>query len=100
MMKQIGRLWAGDVPLAEAFWKYAVLYGLLVNLITSLLFLALVINEANAVVLILAYAIPVPYNFVIAVAVWRSANSYAGPKEHANLARVVTVVWMVALTAT
>lgn len=100
MMKQIGRLWAGDVPLSEAFWQYAVLYGLLVNLVTSLLFLALVINEANAIVLVLAYAIPMPYNFVIAVAVWRSANSYPGPKEHANLARFVTVIWMVVLTAT
>lgn len=99
-MKQIGRLWAGDVPLSEAFWQYCVLYGLLVNLVTSLLFLALVINEANAIVLVLAYAIPMPYNFVIAVAVWRSANSYPGPKEHANLARFVTVIWMVVLTAT
>lgn len=99
-MKQIGRLWAGDVPLAESFWQYAVLYGLLVNLVTSVLFLALVINEANAVLLVLAYAIPVPYNFVIAGAVWRSADRYPGPREHANLARWVTVIWMIILTAT
>ena len=99
-MKQIGRLWAGDVPLAEAFWQYAILYGLLVNLVTSLLFLALVINEANVLLLVLAYGVPVPYNFVVAVAVWRSAGRYPGPKEHVNMARLVTVIWMVVLTAT
>ena len=99
-MRHIVRLWTGDVPLRESFWHYAILYGLLVNLVTSLIFLTLLINEANAILLIFAYAIPVPYNFIIAVAVWRSADRYPGPKEHANLARLVTVIWMVMLTAT
>jgi len=32
------------------------------------------------------------------VAVWQSAERYPGPKKWAELARVGTVFWMVALT--
>ena len=41
-MSRLRALWAGDLPLGEAFWTYAVSIGLTVNLVTSLLFLALI----------------------------------------------------------
>ena len=42
---------------------------------------------------------PVPYNIFMVVAVWRSADRYRGAKTWAELARVSTVIWMLALTA-
>ena len=36
------RLWRGDIPLEEAFWTYAVLGGIAVNVATSFAFLILI----------------------------------------------------------
>lgn len=98
MAKLVKRLWAGQLPLEQAFWHYAVGYGLLINLVMSLAFLALIVREANMALVALAFALPVPYNVIVTVAVWRSANDYPGPKKWADMARVGTVIWLVALT--
>ncbi len=97
-IKPVKCLWAGELPLRQAFWQYAVGYGLLINLVTSLAFLALLINDANIALVALAFALPIPYNFVMVVAVWRSADRYSGPKTWADLARIGIVIWMVGLT--
>ncbi len=98
-IKLVKCLWAGELLLRQGFWQFAVGYGLLINLVTSLAFLALLINDANIALVALAFALPIPYNFVMVVAVWRSADRYRGPKTWAELARVGTVIWMLALTA-
>ncbi len=97
-IKLVKCLWAGELPLRQAFWQYAVGYGLLINLVTSLAFLALIARDANTVLIVLAFALPVPYNVLVVMAVWRSANRYAGSETWADLARVGTVIWMVVLT--
>lgn len=97
-MEFVKRLWAGKLPLRQAFWDYAVFYGLLINLATHGVFLALLMNDANAVLVALAFALPVPYNILVAVAVWRSAARYRGPKRWAELARLGIVIWMIGLT--
>ena len=73
-------------------------YGLLINVVTSLAFLALLVTDANIALLAVAFAVPIPYNFVMVVAVWRSADRYSGPKTWADLARMGIVIWMVGLT--
>ena len=98
MAKLFKRLWAGQLPLEQAFWHYAVCYGLLINLVASLAFLVLIARDGNMALVALAFALPLPYNVVVTVAVWRSANYYPGPKKWADMARVGTVIWMVALT--
>ncbi len=98
MIKLAKHLWTGELPLGQAFWQFAVGYGLLINLVTSLAFLVLLINDANIALVALAFALPIPYNFVMVVAVWRSADRYSGPETWANLARIGTVIWMVVLT--
>jgi len=99
MKKRIKRLWAGDLPLAEAVWEYAVWYGVLLNFATSVLFLAFMVNQAGPVMLFLVFLLPIPYNLLVVVAVWRSAGRYQGPRKWADLARFGTVIWMIALTA-
>ncbi len=98
MIKLAKQLWTGELPLGQAFWKYAVGYGLFLNLVTSLAFLALLINDANIALVALAFALPIPYNFFMVVAVWRSADRYSGPKNWADWARIGIVVWMVGLS--
>ena len=98
MTRLVKQLWAGEIPLDQAFWRYAVVYGLLVNLATHALFFALLSRDASMVPIAIAFALPIPYNLLAAVAVWRSADRYQGSKTQAELARYAAVIWMIALT--
>ncbi|HET6520926.1 MAG TPA: hypothetical protein VFG47_14055, partial [Geminicoccaceae bacterium] len=97
---RLGRLWAGEVPLHRAFWDYAVIGGLAVNLTTSLLFLMLISADRPIAALIVGYACSVPYNVLVLVAVWRSAGRYEGDRRWADLARIVIVIWVVVASLT
>lgn len=99
-MSKLGQLWAGELPLEEAFWTWAVAGGLLVNLATSLSFLALLAADRPIAALIAGYLPSVPYNLVVLVGVWRAAARDAGDPYRATLMRLVTLVGMVALTVT
>ena len=99
-MTRLRALWSGDLPLGDAFWTYAVIIGLAVNLTTSLLFLVLISWDRPLAALFVGYALSVPYNVVALVGVWRSAARYEGPRTHADLARIVTLVGMVLLSLT
>jgi hypothetical protein len=93
-------LWLGELPLGEAFWTWAIGVGLVVNLTTTALFLALVAADRPWAALFVGYAPSVPYNVVAVVGVWRSAARYRGPASHAELARIVTPIVMALLSAT
>ena len=98
LIQRIKHVWNGDLPLRETFWQYAVFYGLFVNVLTDVLFYALLVNDANVGLLALAFAIPIPYNIFVVVAVWRSAGHYPGPDRWKDFARFGTVTWIVFLT--
>jgi len=98
MIDKVKSLWAGDVPLAETFWQYAVVYGLLINFVATALSLVLAVAEASPWVYVAAFFLPTPYNVLAIVAVWRSAERYEGPRKWADLARLVTLVGMLLLT--
>ena len=100
MADLIGRLWRGEMPLAHVFWHYAVIYGLAVNLVSSALFLVLLMNDAPWATLAAVYLAPVPYNLAVTVGVWRSAERYHGPRAHRDMAKLGVIAWMALLTAT
>lgn len=95
-----GRLWRGELPLATAFWNWAVFGAFAVNGTTSLLFLVLLMNERPMAALLAGYAVSVPYNVVVAVGVWRSAGCYEGDPRLRKLARIVAVGGMLLLSLT
>ena len=99
-MTRLSRLWRGELPLPEAFWNWAVLGGLAVNGITSILFLALIVGDYPVTAIVVGYVFSVPYNIIVAVGVWRSAGRYRGERRWADLARVVTVIGMALLSIT
>lgn len=96
----LSRLWSGGLPLGEAFWTYAVVGGLAVNLITSLLFLILVSADWLLAALVVGYGLSVPYNVVALVGVWRAAERHEGEPALAKSARIVTLIGMILLTVT
>lgn len=99
-MNELRDLWRGALPLGEAFWGWAVLGGLLVNLSTTFGFYLLIIEDLLIPALLAGYGLSLPYNFVVMVGVWRSANVYRGDKRWADLAKIVTLVGMAVLSAT
>ncbi len=96
-MNGIRRLWRGELPLTEAFWTWAVSIGLLINVGALLISLILVTEDRAVAALVVGYGIPVPYNFVATVGVWRSATHHPD-RSRAVTARIVTVIMMVAFS--
>ena len=88
------------MPLREAFWTWAVTAGLLVNIVTSVLFLILIMQDLAWAGLLIGYGVSLPYNVVATVGVWRAAVRYDGPAINADLARGATVLLMAALSLT
>jgi hypothetical protein len=99
-MNRLRALWSGDLPLGEAFWTYAVVVALAVNVSTTLAFLALISANRPIAALFVGYALSVPYNVAALVGVWRSAAHYPGARLHADLARIVSLVGLVLLSLT
>ncbi len=97
-MKNLCHLWRGELTLQNAFWNWAVFGGLTVNVVTTALFLFLITADRPISALIVGYAFPVPYNAIVLVGVWRSAERFAGERRLADLARIVTVIGMVLLS--
>lgn len=89
-------LWAGEVPLARAFWSYAMIGGTVLNGASTLLAMALLAMDVPAAVAVIVFALPIPYNLLVLVGVWRSAGAYQGPRLWADLARVAIVIWAAA----
>jgi hypothetical protein len=98
--RKLRSLWLGELPLGEAFWTWAIGIGLVVNLTTSVLFLALITVDRPWAALFVGYALSVPYNLLAGVGVWRSAARYAGPAVHADAARIAVVIVMLLLSVT
>lgn len=94
------RLWRGEIPLGEAFWTWAVLVGLLVNILTSIGFLWLIMAEQTLAAYVVGYLCSIPYNIVAAVGVWRSAGRPEADPRWAGPARLAVVVGMTILSLT
>jgi len=99
-MNSLRRLWRGELALADAFWNWAVFGGLAINGATTALLLFLVMADRPISGLIAGYAFSVPYNVIVSIGVWRSAEHYAGEPRWADLARIVTIIGMVLLSVT
>lgn len=103
-MRKIAKLWRGALPLNEAFWTWAVFGGVLVNLATSGIFLALIAADRPLLALLAGYGLSLPYNLLALVGVWRSAARYEAEPDAdrawANTARGAALIGLVLLSVT
>ena len=99
-MTLIGKVWRGDLPLQETFWNWAFAGGLIVNLLSSVLFLMLMMAGQLVLALIVGYGFSVPYNIIVTVGVWRAADRYDGERKWADMAKLATVAGMILLSVT
>ncbi len=99
-MKQVRCLWRGELALEAAFWNWAVVGGLIVNVATSAAFLFFVTADRVVLALIAGYTVSLPYNLLVSVGVWRAADRYEGDRSWAELARSITVAGAILLSVT
>lgn len=99
-MNKLQRLWRGDIALADAFWNWAVIGGLIVNLTSSGLFLWLLTVERPVLAFLAGYALSIPYNIIVAAGVWRAADRHTGDRRWAEAARIITLSAMILLSVT
>ena len=75
-------------------------WGSALNLAATLLALALLAADLSAVLAVVLAVLPIPYNLVVLVAIWRSASAYEGPRLLADLARILSLIWAFVASAT
>jgi hypothetical protein len=92
-------MWRGEEPLALAFWQYAVVFGLVLDVVHIFLVWAVNSSHAPGVVVAATYLLPVPYYLFTAWAVWRAAARYDGPPLWASAARAAIIPWTVVAIA-
>lgn len=95
----IGALWAGAVPLPQAFWHVGIVQGLIVNLAATILSLTLVALDAPGWTAVAVHFAPLPFNVLFLVGVWRAAARWSGARHWADLARVAIALWFAACLA-
>ena len=99
-MTRLAQLWRGELTLDEAFWTWAVIGGLIVNIVSSVLFVVMIMQEQPIAAFVVGYLFSVPYNIVAAVGVWRSADKHEGDRRWAEVARIVTAAGAILLSVT
>ena len=87
-------LWLGQLPLREAFWRYAITYDLILNLAATMAALTIILAEAPIVLAAIVHFLPLPYSLLAATGTWRSADRYDGNPFVANVVKVVIILWV------
>jgi len=89
----IGDLWRGEMPLGQVFWSFAIGFGTLFNLLATGVGLMAMAGGMPALAAVAIHLLPLPYNFLVLVGVWRSADAFAGHPFIATSARVAAAAW-------
>ena len=97
MSGHIIAMWRGQMPLSRAFWTFAVLFGTVMNLVATGLMFAAMAAGVPAGLALLFHFLPLPYNTLALVSVWRSASTYGGPRYLAAAAQLAAAVWFAAM---
>ena len=95
MKARILALWHGEVSLPQAFWAVTLLYGTLINVIATGLMFAALLAGLPTLIAIAMHLLPLPYNIVALIGVWRSAKTYKGRPSHAAAAQAAAALWFV-----
>jgi hypothetical protein len=93
VIAHLAALWRGDVPLGQAFWKYAIVYGTIANIVATTAAIATVVVGLPDALAICLFLTPLPYILTALVGVVRSADKYRGPPQWAAMAKIAVILW-------
>jgi hypothetical protein len=88
------QLWLGQLPLREAFWRYAITYDLILNLAATMAALTLILAEAPIILAAIVHFLPLPYSLFAATGTWRSADRYEGNPSLVSAAKIAIIIWI------
>jgi hypothetical protein len=88
------QLWLGQLPLREAFWRYAITYDLVLNIAATIAALAFILSDTPIAIAVIVHFLPLPYSLFAATGAWRSANSYQGNSFHVTAAKFALILWI------
>ena len=94
VLTSLKALWFGQLPLREAFWRYAITYDLILNLAATIGALTLILVEAPIILAAIVHFLPLPYSLFAATGTWRSADRYEGNPSLANAAKIAIIIWI------
>jgi hypothetical protein len=94
LLTSLKQLWLGQLPLREAFWRYAITYDLILNLAATISALTLILAEAPIVLALIIHFLPLPYSLFAAIGTWRSADRFEGNPSLANAAKIAIIIWI------
>jgi hypothetical protein len=90
------RRWRRQVPLGLLFWRDMIIVGSALNLAAAFAGLMALGFKADLLVAMLVFHAPLPYNFFLFGAIWRTADLADTAK--ASSARLGALAWLVAAT--
>ena len=90
------RRWRRQVPLGLMFWRDMIVFGSAMNLAAAFAGLMALGFKADLIVAMLIFHAPLPYNFFIVGAIWRTADLL--DKTKASSARLGAATWLVVMT--
>ncbi len=88
--------WRGEAPLDRLFWRDMVLFGTLLNLLTTAAAILLLGLKAPLAAVLAVHFLPLPYNIFLFASVWRTADAAGNTK--AAFFRSAALLWLVAAT--
>jgi hypothetical protein len=88
-MNLIKRIWNGELPLVKVYWLYGVAFGSFIAIFSVL------IKDYSTGLIVLTVAL-IPYQILVVVGTWRSANAYKNKKIWAVLAKIHVVFGVIA----
>lgn len=91
MVSELGQLWRGELPVARALISYALIYGLVINLLCSGLAVIAYLMTSSAALLSVLHFAALPYNAVACIGTLRSVDRFKPPLAAAAVARVSAV---------
>ena len=88
-MGLIKKIWTGELSLVKVYWLYGVAIGLV------LIIFSLLIKDYPTALILLTIVL-LPYQLLVFVGIWRSADAYTNKKLWAVLAKVHVVFGVIA----
>ena len=75
------RRWYGQLPLAVLLWRDMLGVGTLINVLATVLALAVMVQGAHPAVAVALHFAPLPYNVFLFAAVWRSPDGVTWSRD-------------------
>ncbi len=88
--------WRGEIPLSLLFWRDMALVGTTINIISTLLAVALLGLDLPLPPVLATHFAPLPYNIFLFLAVWRTSGLAGGWR--AQIAPLGAAVWLAVAT--